>query len=127
MLPAGPVVTTPGTVNLSFTCILVSATPDLELQDVSWLINGSTLESDNITTRFADGIGYLTFPTLSLEYDNIAIQCQATQSGIIISKEVVLLLQGNKLKFGRKCSHHWFSGPCNLVLVNKIMFREVQL
>ena len=103
MFPSGPVVTIPGR-NQSFSCQVHSAAPNTHLQNVSWLLNGSTLENyglDNVVTEFRPGligIGILRFINLSLENNHTTIQCQATlQSGVTHSvSEGLLLLQGMK-------------------------------
>ena len=105
MLPSGPVVTIPGR-NQSFRCQLFSAVPNTHLQNVSWLLNESTLEDyglDNVVTEFRPGLrgmGILRFVNLSLENNHTTIQCQATlQSGVIHSaSEGLLLLQGMKFR-----------------------------
>ena len=108
LLPSGPVVNIPGR-NQSFTCQLFSAAPNTHLQNVSWLLNGSTLENyglDNVvTSEFKPGPismgggGILRFVNLSLENNYTTIQCQATlQSNVTQSaSEGVLLLQGMKV------------------------------
>ena len=98
----GPVVTIPGR-NQSFRCQLFSAVAITHLQNVSWLLNGSTLEDyglDNVVTEFRPGprgIGILRFINLSLENNDTSIQCQVTlQSGVTI-QSASLLLQGMKV------------------------------
>ena len=103
VLPSGPVVSIPGR-NQRFSCQVISAAvPNTHLLNVSWLLNGSTLEDyglDNVVTEFNPGpisMGILRFVNLSLENNHTTIQCQAKlQSGMTIqsASESVMLLQG---------------------------------
>ena len=95
LLPNGQLVTTPGRRNVTFNCILMAHA----FVNVSWLLNGSSLDSiasDNFVTGFGHGIGFLTFTNLYLEYNNTNILCQAAlRSGeIYMSEHTILLLQG---------------------------------
>ena len=72
------------------------------LQSVTWLLNGTELESlglDNVNPSFVFGIGSLRFTNLDLEYNHTTIQCRGQlQSGRnITSESVVLLMQGDFL------------------------------
>ena len=102
MLPTH-VVSIPGR-NQSFRCQLFSAAPNASLQNVSWMLNGSTLENyglDNVVTEFNPGpISILRFINLSLENNHTKIQCQGfLETGVIQSaSEGTLLLQGMKLQ-----------------------------
>lgn len=99
VFPLGSVVTTTGRKNFTFNCLL--ATTD-SFSSVSWLLNGSTLESlglDDVIPQFDtifNGIGTLTFVNLALEYNYTTIQCTGSlRSGRnFVSEEAILLLQG---------------------------------
>ena len=70
------------------------------LQSVTWLLNGTTLESlglDDVNTHFHFGIGTLTFTTLHLEYNYTTIQCRGhfESGGNHTSEGVIFLMQGD--------------------------------
>ncbi len=71
------------------------------LPGVQWLVNGTALESvnlSNVTAVFSDELqsGFLTFTHLPLEYNMTRINCRAnTTSGMMISNDnMLLLIQG---------------------------------
>ncbi len=72
------------------------------LPGVQWLVNGSALESlnlSNVTELFSDALhsGVLVFTALSLEYNVTSINCRATTTlGMMISTDALLLMQGLK-------------------------------
>ena len=96
--PSHPV-TTPGR-NFTFICIVSNT-----LQNVTWIVNGSTLESLGLDYAIAqpmNGIGTLRFLNLGLEDNHTTVQCGGLlQSGATcLSMEVILLLQGSVKQSG---------------------------
>ena len=101
--PSGFVVTTIGRNNVTFRCDLLIIIPD-RLQNVSWLLNGSALESSGLMdiiiefSSIGSGTGALTFTNLVLDYNHTTINCQGSlQSGSTAASanSAVLLLQGS--------------------------------
>ena len=96
--PSNPV-TSIGTKNYTFTCLFTL----VGSERVSWLLNGSSLESlelDDVDAVFevlgTNIVGCLTFRNLIAEYNETVVQCRGhVQSGRThISEGVLLLLQG---------------------------------
>ena len=106
MHPPNPVAIV-GSKSYSFRCALVTTQID-RLQNVTWLLNGTVLESLDligVTSDFStigSGIGKLTFTNLLLEYNYTTIKCRGhLESGRnSTSGGVILLLQGIIM-----CSH----------------------
>ena len=98
--PPNPVSTT-GRENYRLRCLLSTTTAE-RLASVTWLLNGSSLESlglDGVSSLFENigfGISTLTFANLESEYNETTIKCRGTlrSGGGSVSAGVVLLLQG---------------------------------
>jgi hypothetical protein len=87
--------------NYEVRCRLVTVTGNA-LRDVSWLLNGSSLEIlglDGVLPHFStigSGIGFLTFSNLAMEHNFTTIKCigHLNSGDSHTSEGVVLLLQG---------------------------------
>ena len=100
--PSNPVAFV-GSKNYTLRCILVTASTDISrLLGVTWLLNGTILESLDLVDVSPDfdtigtGIGILTFANLLSEYNYTTIQCRGHQESgrNDTSESVVLRLQG---------------------------------
>lgn len=104
--PTGGYVAIPGG-NAVFNCLYFLSGCSDRLVSVQWLVNGTLLDSTNLTNintvfdgSIACGTGSLTFTNISLEYNMTSVSCRADlNSGRIITSNtnVLLLLQGDIL------------------------------
>ena len=106
--PPGSYVDTLGRKMITLTCVLESSRRDT-LVNVTWLFNGSSLESlglDDIITDFSEGIGVLIFTNLVPEYNRTTIRCHGSllSDRDFLSNPFDLLLQGIMLLI-KKLSH----------------------
>ena len=111
--------------NITFTCLLVTASHD-SFRSIQWLLNGSelsTLGVDNPFDNFealGSGVGTLTFIRVPLEYNDTTIQCrgQLALGRNPTSNGVTLLLQGYFAVQHTQCKHTYFKAGNQLSIVH---------
>ena len=102
--PPNPVTALGG--NITFTCYLARQEHGT-LQNITWLINGSTMNNPDIITQFDPagvGLGVARFGNLGLEYNSTTIVCRGllTSGRTFNSNGVLMLLQGKLFLQGKE-------------------------